>query len=123
MHSQHELEHRSMDQRLTRSAVTKPQASDSKSAQRQADEEADEGRYEEADENLAETEAALAAAQEAQWEAVQAEQQALAEEHQTLQRLRDDMHQESGLPAHTVLRHTLYSQRGYSAFDVVLCIG
>ena len=64
----------------------------------------------EADESVAETEAALAGAQEAQQQAAQAQQEALADHRQTLMRLRQDMQQASGQPEQTIVRHTLPSQ-------------
>ena len=56
-----------------------------------------------ADDGAAETEATLAAAQQAQQEALRVEQEALAEEHQTLQHLRESMQQQSGQLSSVVL--------------------
>lgn len=76
----------------------------------------------ESDGTVTETETALAAAQEAQGEASQAQQRALAEEHQTLQRLREDMQQASGLPAHTVLGVHCIARDMCHVVDALLCI-
>ena len=57
--------------------------------------------------NEAETESALAGAQEAQQQAVQVQRQALAEERQSLMQMRSDLQQATGQPSQTVLAHTL----------------
>ena len=59
----------------------------------------DEGQGRQADQSVAHTEAALAGAQEAQQQAVQAGQEALAEEQYSLMQLRQDLQQQSGQPA------------------------
>ena len=65
-------------------------------ANAEADEEADRAADEEADTTFAETEAALAGSQEAQQQAVQAGQEALAEERRSLIQMRSDVQQASG---------------------------
>ena len=52
--------------------------------------------------NEAETESALAGAQEAQQQAVQVQRQALAEERQSLMQMRSDLQQASGQSQQTV---------------------
>ena len=59
---------------------------------------------------MAQTEAALANAQQAQQQAVYAQQGALAEEHHSLMQLRNDLQQQPGQRA-LCLRHTAYFRR------------
>lgn len=71
----------------------------------EAGEEAEQEDDREADESVAQTEAALTDAQEAQQQAMQAQQETLADEHHSLMQIRNGVQQQSGQPAQR-LRHT-----------------
>ena len=79
-------------------------------SQKTPDEEAGGEAEQEGDREADESVAALAGAQEAQQQAVQAGQEALAEEHQSLMQLRQELQQQSGQPSQHLV-HTAYFVR------------
>ena len=104
------------EQWLQKASPQEPDREADEAADRVADEEADR----EADGSTAKTEAALAAAQEAQEEALQAEKEALGEERQSLMQVRDDLQQASGQPRQNVFGHELYIHEHF--LTIYLCL-